>query len=176
MRDARRSIDAAIKSANAAAASAKAADRHIALAFRPRLVVRRITLDKWEIGTFGEIEFIVANIGVSSGTIVESNATIYILRHDTLPGIPPYSEGLNDMGNPTIEPGPGLPGKAITLMPVNFVDYDRVFGAQRGRLYLIGYMVYDGKSGRQHMAFGREYDLGTKRFHVVDDPNYKYGE
>jgi hypothetical protein len=176
MRDARRSIDASIKAATAAAASAKAADRNIALAFRPRLVVRRISLDKWNIHEFGEIQFIVANVGVSPGKIVESNATIHVLRQGTLPAIPPYSDSFNSMGNPTVDPGPGIPEKAMTVMPVTDHEYDRVFGAPRGRLYLIGYIVYDGEAGRQHMAFGREYDNGTKRFGPVTDPNYEYGE
>jgi hypothetical protein len=169
MRDSRKSI-------TAAEAAAKAADRHIALAFRPRLVVRRISLDKWNINEFGEIQFVVANIGVSPGDIIESNATIFVLRQGTLPAIPEYSEDINSMGMSTIEPGPGQPVKAFTVMPLTHLDYDRVFDADRGRLYLIGYIAYDGESGRQHMAFGREYDNATKRFQVVDDPNYEYGE
>jgi hypothetical protein len=169
MREARASIQASV---NAAAA----ADKHIALAFRPRIVVRRVSLDKWSIGKFGLIQFIVANIGVSPGTIVESNATIFISRQGVLPAIPQYSMETNSMGHPTIHPGPGFPEKAMTLMPVTHLDYDRVFGGQSGRLYLIGYIVYDGEAGRQHMAFGREYHLGTQRFGPVADPNYEYGE
>jgi hypothetical protein len=160
---------------NATLRSVDASEQNIALAFRPRLVVRRISLDKWDIGHPGEIQFIVADIGVSPGKIVESNATIHVLRQGTLPAIPPYNESTDTMGAFTVDTGPGYPAKAETVFPITPADYDRVFGAPRGRLYLFGYIVYDGDAGRQHMAFGREYDNTTKRFHIVDDPNYEYG-
>jgi hypothetical protein len=176
MRDARRSIDSSVKAASAAAASAKAADRNIALAFRPRLVVRRISLDKWEIGGLGEVQYVVANVGASAGTIVESNATIYILRQGALPPIPPYSDAFNSMGNSIIHPGPGVTLKEASSFLVTDQDYDRVFRVPRPALYLIGYIVYDGEGGRHHMAFGRKYDAASQRFVSAEDINYEYGE
>ena len=46
-----------------------------------------------------------------------------------------------------------------------------------GKLFLIGYVVYEDDAGvRRHMAFGREYDRTSRRFRIIDDPNYEYGD
>jgi hypothetical protein len=177
MRDARQAIQATVTSANAAVTSAQAADRHIVHAFPPKIVVRRISLNKLEIGEQIEIEFIVGNEGRAPGTIMESNATVYIRQEGTLPAIPPYSVAVATMGTATVRPGPGQPVKVYSLMPLTEAEYDRIVVQLRTPLYLIGYIVYDDElEVRRHMAFGREYNFPTQRFHPVNDANYEYGE
>jgi hypothetical protein len=72
--------------------------------FRPRLVIRRISLDSEEIGKPLKVQWIVANIGGTPGKIIDSNCTILIRGAKILEPIPEY-DGQNAMGSVTVEPG-----------------------------------------------------------------------
>jgi hypothetical protein len=170
-----RAANAAVDAAKHGQTAAEANIRHNALAFRPRLVIRRISLDKWKVGDYGAIQFVVANTGLTICTVVESNATIYLAKEGNLPAIPPYNKNFNSMGSSEIQPGPGMSCKVYTDDPLD-AESQNIYGARFYKLVLIGYIVYDGDSGRRHMAFGRVYDPTTERFVECGDPNYEYGD
>lgn len=156
------------------------AREEFASAHRPHLIVRRISLDRFGVGQIAEIQFIVANVGDTPGTIIESNATIQIYRDGgRAPQIPLYSDDTASMGTPSIKPGPGLPIKVTSNFLITEELYKAVYpdaGFISGALYLIGYIVYAGADGvHRHYTFGRRFDPARHRFAIMDDPNYEYG-
>jgi hypothetical protein len=140
--------------------AADAALKNITYAFRPKLVVRRISLDRFEVGQDVKCQWIVANVGHAEAQIVESNATIIIKPDGALPPIPEYDAETDTMGgNPRtpILPGPGFPFFKYTPIevPLTSDQFDAITTGNGG-LFLIGYVVYEDDSGAETYGFRSE--------------------
>jgi hypothetical protein len=166
----------AASAANAALKSADTAEKALVATFRPKLVVKRISLEEPRPGRPLKIEWIVANIGGTPGTITESNATVKLSGPKILEPIPEYSDEKTSMGSLTVEPGTGVPLAQFDSESLREWQ-DDAHAAGQAFVYFIGYIQYaDGIGVRRYMAFCRRYNRQTRRFEVVDDPNYEYGD
>lgn len=155
--------------------------QQFAAAHRPKLIVRRISLDKFGANEHATVQYIVANVGDTPGRIVESNATIRIYRAGgRTPQIPEYSDETSSMGNLTVSPGPGLPLKVDSIYRITEELWDAVYPTPSevgGAMYVIGYIVYRGADDvLRHYTFGRKFDPSSTRFAIMNDPNYEYGD
>lgn len=150
---------------------------------RPKLIIRRISLDEGTpigipIGMLWKIQFIIANVGGSHATIIESNAT-FLKFDDGLPAIPPFSKEVNTVKIPDREAGQSDPPEFLHLdtATINTLCQYQGHGNSKGAFHFFGYIQYqDDLEIVRRMAFCRRYDVITKRFSKVDDPEYEYSD
>lgn len=172
----RRGMDDAKTAAEAASLAAATSRKALVATFRPKLVVRRISLSDAFPGRPLKVEWIVANIGGTPGTITESNATIRISGPRILEPIPEWSNETDSMGNVRVLPGAGL--TFIKFSDQDLVEWeDDAQSVLQAFTYFMGYIQYRDEIGiLRFMAFCRRYNRQTRRFDIVDDPNYEYGD
>jgi len=155
---------------------------------RPRLIIRRISLDEGDGNYFTpgrihpKIQFIIANIGGSRATIIESNATFARLD-GLLPAIPPYSMETNAIKCIVREAGQSDPPEFLAIEDREIV---RIIGGWKGctitsgyssPFYFFGYIQYrDDIDIVRRMTFCRRYNPAIKRFIDVNDPEYEYAD
>jgi hypothetical protein len=155
----------------------------------PKIVVRRVSLDRGSIAISApiarpwKIQYIVANVGRGNATIFEGNATVKEMDNP-LPAIPPF----DDDGNFPIElhlaAGESMPltvqidftGPIITQIRLGETA-NAAQGDEAGNVHFFGYIQYRDNIGVvRRTAFCRRYDIRTRRFNFVDDPDYEYGD
>ena len=154
---------------------------------RPRIIVRRVSINIAKgIGipdTLG-IEFIIANVGNTSTKIIEHNTNLRIYkRNDTLPAILLYG----DSRYPSISLESGVSCPIIHHTTGGEIEEYRLvsgFTEESGTMSYIygntlmiffGYIIYeDGLKRRRRTAFLRNYDFVTKHFTPSTDSEYEY--
>ncbi len=157
---------------------------------RPKLIIRRISLDEGN-GNYvspgsrsPKIQFIIANIGGSRATIIESNAT-FAKIDGVLPSIPPYSLETNTIKCTIREAGQSDPPEILDIGDEGEVSRDVrswsggviTNGDKPPFFYFFGYIQYeDGIGIVRRMTFCRKYNPTTKRFIEVGDPEYEYSD
>jgi hypothetical protein len=195
--DMKRSLDLAEKQMALAGLQADLAERQHGLqrwqyltTHRPKLIIRRISLDEGTpittpISRPWKIQFIIANVGGSRATITESNATFLEIGGEDLPAIPPFSNETDTIKTLIREAGQSDPPECLyldeeTVKKLIFRQM-QVASAWEGNgeslFYFFGYIQYrDGVEIERRMAFCRRYNLITKRFSKIDDPDYEYAD
>jgi len=182
--DAAAAARAAKESADGTNALAQATRDEFFATHRPKLIVRRVSLD---IGTDhlaasapitkpSKFQYIVANVGEADAEIIESNVTPYTAdgSNVVLPAILPFSKRTDAIPVRRIEPGDSCPCEADP----NFNATLEQMAAERGKkqIFLFGYIVYAGASGaRRRTQFCRVYNPQTQRF-TVADPDHEYAD
>jgi hypothetical protein len=122
------------------------------------------------------IHWVVANIGGTPGRIVESNATIKISGPTIFEPVPEYDTDTMSMGAPSINPGTFVEFTKCHDEELRDCQTDAMALLQ-SHSYLIGYIRYEDDAGvLRYMAFCRRYNRMRRRFEMVDDPNYEYGD
>jgi hypothetical protein len=167
--------EAAKAQADAAEVSANVARAALVASARPRMIVRRVSVSRFEGGEPILLQFIVANVGGSPAHILESNFTIMAGTITDLPAIPPYTDFGNEfLGTPTFESGTSKPFTATDPGAIVPSDKTRIYdGGLRYRL--LGYIQYRDDSGNiRRTAFCREKKPTQHRFLTVNDPDYEY--
>lgn len=151
---------------------------------RPKLIIRRMSLDEGDKdgSMCPNIQFIVANIGGSRATIIESNAT-FAKIDGLLPAIPPYSADTNTINCTIREAGQSDPPE---ILGIEDFEVSRIVRSWRDKtitngdsspFYFFGYIQYrDSIDIVRRMTFCRKYNPATKRFVEVDDPEYEYAD
>jgi hypothetical protein len=150
---------------------------------RPRLIVRRVSIEIAKGKGNPDIlyiQFVVANTGDTKATIIKMSARIWLPEiSEGLPAIPPY-EGI-------IYPNIALASGESHVMChfdtdgllsefqhrtklVDFGDAD-----DRPPFHFIGYIKYEDELKRtRRTAFCRLYGFATKRFDPIPHPDYEY--
>jgi hypothetical protein len=168
---------AADRTANAAVRAAEVANREFISSNRPKIIVRRVSLDilTTDEGESAQIQYIVSNVGNTDATVVESNATTQILKSDypevggsaIFPSVLPFSKQTDAIPNRSYAPGSTDAFIAVTDSDLSSARW----GAVRGHATIIffGYIIYeDGNGVVRRTQFCRAYDPETRRFTVAD--------
>lgn len=155
---------------------------------RPRLIVRRVSLDDGNgdssssSDNIPKIQFIVANVGGSCARIIESNATFAEID-GILPAIPPYSIELDTIKSIVREAGQSDPPETLIIEGDKLRGLVRnwnkkfITNSENSQLYFFGYIQYrDDVDIIRRMTFCRQYNARTKRFTEVNDPEYEYSD
>lgn len=155
---------------------------------RPRLIVRRVSLDdgNGDSSSSGDnipkIQFFVANVGGSRARVIESNATFAEID-GVLPAIPPYSIELDTIKNTVIEAGQSDPLETLIIEGDKLRGVVRnwnkkfITNSENSQFYFFGYIQYrDDVDIIRRMTFCRQYNARTKRFTEVNDPEYEYSD
>lgn len=172
------------------------ANREFVSAHPPRIIVRRVSLDEGSGSAAGgisrpwKIEYIIANTGLGKATVFEGNATVAVLENG-LPAKPPFDDGI-DLPYPiTLETGQSTPESvyledailAAVRNKIATASWDKPASEVLGKpvsatpncIYFLGYLLYRDDIGTvRRTAFCRLYDFRTKRFTIVQDPDYEY--
>jgi hypothetical protein len=155
----------------------------------PRIVIRRVSLDQGDIVIGApisrpwKVQYIVANVGRANAEIFEGNATVKRIEAP-LPAIPPFDDagditgpirlGAGESGPLTVELDP----QGAIVQAVRSGELANVAqGDIAGDIHFFGYMQYRDNIGIvRRTAFCRRYDIRTRRFSVVDDPDYEFSD
>jgi hypothetical protein len=157
------------------------------LANGPQIQVREVALVRHlEFNEAIEVSLSLINMGNSKATIISGNFTVLVTRPDIVPWVyielprqiaVPYSSDHDFCfvkGN-DLEAGmqslPVTQTRQAALTPGEETDMK----AGTKALWVIGHVFYqDDLSRKRKTGFCRRFDLGTKRFVVVDDPDLEY--
>lgn len=159
----------------------KAGEKQIALAreamgvtHRPRISVRRMgaVLNTEEPI---KIEFAIVNVGEAAATGYTWNtAILYLKAVGAIQEAPTFDPGTAGSSDATLQTGEGKNiqfTEGSDLGPKQLRDI--TYGTEI--LHLIGYIAYKDKRGTtRRTGFLRYYDRESRRFRVVDDPEYEY--
>lgn len=161
--------------------------------FRPKLVIRMVVLHPGQIIPVAQlgvnaltveadhrpwkIQYFVVNVGGTDAVAIEISAKIQYFQKGILPQIPPY-----DPARQPIDQSPIVSGdERETWLELASEDDNRsrFISAFQNRtehwLYFLGFIKYRDKSGRaRKTGFCRRFDITTKRFIPVSDPDYEY--
>jgi hypothetical protein len=149
--------------------------REFVATFRPKLVIRELEYVHADVDK-SEIRYTIVNKGGSPATIVTVNLASFTQSpRIPLPAVPTY-----DLPETFVKPIVLNPGTSARL------TYDAVKPTERTAilpgflpesLYFLGYMDYkDDNHIPRRIAFCRRYNAETRRFEVVDDPDYEYAD
>ena len=159
----------------------KAGEKQIALAreamgatHRPRISVRRMAAVLAPEEPI-KIEFAIVNVGEAAATGYTWNTTIlYLKAVGAIQEAPAFDPGTAGSSDATLHTGEGK--------NIQFTDggdlgpkqlRDITYGTEI--LHVIGYITYRDKRGAtRRTGFLRHYDRESRRFRVVDDPEYEY--
>jgi hypothetical protein len=144
--------------------------RSIDLAYRPRLIVRRISIDEprprggISAPPCIQVQYVIANIGANTGYVMDNYASLYFVKSgEELPALPPFEGEKNTIG--ALKFGNG------DSKPLNFNSPEKGWRFLQDRLsrgekmYFLGYVQYrDGIGNIRRTAFCRRYNGNTKRF------------
>ena len=146
--------------------------------FRPKVIVRSITLKP------DKITYIITNQGGTKAHIMSSNITVTDIDSvgGWLPATPPYSETDNVLGKIALEPGDFNDGEIA--LETGIRERIRVESARArsgvadpGSVYCLGYIQYmDGNMVVRYTAFCRLFNVHRQRFVAVNDPDYEYAD
>jgi hypothetical protein len=155
----------------------------------PRIVIRRVSLDQGDIVVGApisrpwKVQYIVANVGRGNAEILEGNATVKRIE-PPLPAIPPFDDA-GDISGP-IRLGAGQSGPLTVELDAQGPIVQAVRSGElanvaqgdiAGDIHFFGYMQYRDNIGIvRRTAFCRRYDIRTRRFSVVGDPDYEYDD
>lgn len=144
---------------------------------RPRLLVRHVELEIFEIGRLAKVKWIIENTGNSLATVIEAHATLRVARRGTLPGIPEYDDRNHAVGGVLVEPGRAVPFVQFSRDEIAANEYDSVHRRGDAIVFFYGYMMYvDEMETRRRVGYCRRFEAGSGRFSVVDDPNYEFSD
>jgi hypothetical protein len=177
------SADAAMLAAEETRKSVDLASKEFVSSHRPKVIMRRASLyidPDDEIVADATLKsgvaYVVANVGDTDATVVESNATIHVLKvrdksemGDIVfsAGLP-VSDDIRSIGDPIL-----TPGVAYTFLAGTPDDnlISAKFGARAGyaKILFVGYVIYADANGvRRRTQFCRQYEPITERFIVAD--------
>jgi len=190
--DATTAADAAKESADAAKVAAeqsvegnRLARDEFAANHPPHIIVRRVSLDEgtWffnqPVTKAWKIQYIVANTGRGKASIFEGNATVAEVEKG-LPAIPPFDDEGDFSGTFDLIAGESTP--QFVYLKREVVDaFQSAIMIDGGKLeykksiYFFGYVQYRDQIGIvRRTAFCRLFDLKSRRFVAVADPDYEY--
>ncbi len=159
----------------------KAGEKQIALAreavgatHRPCIAVRRMSVVLAPEEPI-KIEFAIVNVGEAAASGYTWNAAIlYLKAVGAIQEAPSFDLGTAGSSDVALQPGEGK--------NIQFTDgsdlgpkqlRDITYGTEI--LHVIGYITYRDKRGAtRRTGFLRHYDRESRRFRVVDDPEYEY--
>ena len=159
----------------------KAGEKQIALAreamgatHRPRIAVRRMAAVLAPEEPI-KIEFAIVNVGETAASGYTWNtAILYLKAAGAIQEAPSFDPGTAGSSDVALQPGEGK--------NIQFTDggdlgpkqlRDITYGTEI--LHVIGYITYKDKRGTtRRTGFLRHYDRESRRFRVVDDPEYEY--
>ena len=157
---------------------------------RPKLVVRRISLNEVNgAGVWNIIaaEYVIANVGDSTATIVSTSERLWLpTAKENLPSIPPYAEPVTH--SLILEAGLSLVFKHYATDDDLLKKYQQSSAytdssISEGRtdsgpeLLFLGYIVYkDDLDRKRKTAFLRRSNYITKRFSPIKEPDYEYAD
>jgi hypothetical protein len=133
-----------------------------------------------------QIKIGLANSGGSKADVIASNLTI--TKTDpfsdgfqiSMPSSPPYDDSRDFFGHFSLQPGEHTE-KVVTLdlgttVRLRIHDFIRAGGGGSGReIYWLGFIQYeDDLKISRRTAFAFRYDLGSKSFVRVDNPEWNY--
>jgi hypothetical protein len=149
--------------------------REFVATFRPRVAIRELEYvyadeDK------EEIRYTIVNKGESPATIVSVNLAAFTQSpRIPLPAVPTYN-----VPTTFVKPIVLNPGTSVRLTYYAKKPLDRTLllpGVLLQVLFFLGYMDYkDDNRIPRRIAFCRRYNAETRRFEVVDDPDYEYAD
>lgn len=168
----------------------KIANKTLISTFRPKLVVRRVSLSNGtDIPTLGvpdekpwKVDFSVANIGGTKAHITIRSFAVKMFDNKELPPMLPYALGASE---PTFSLAAGEEKELSVGVEIDLIKLFRHLGTRGGYLdkqntafvYFMGYVHYKDDVGVVRKTFVlRHYDTETGRFKVVDDPDYEYAD
>ena len=145
---------------------------------RPRLGIRRISVEPSGNGKAYRTQWLVSNTGSSNGKIIESNVTLKFCT-SPLPAIPQYDAETNTMGEISLEPGTSHECEKILEHDVVTEIVKRLSQKDHNpqKLHFFGRIIYADVMGvKRDTGFCFRYDEMTERFEPVYDSNYIYNE
>jgi hypothetical protein len=159
----------------------KAGEKQIALAreamgatHRPRVAVRRMAA-VLEPEEPIKIEFAIVNVGETAASGYTWNtAILYLKAAGAIQEAPSFDPGTAGSSDVALQPGEG---KNIQFMDGGDLGPKQLRDITYGTeiLHVIGYITYRDKRGAtRRTGFLRHYDRESRRFRVVDDPEYEY--
>jgi len=174
--------------------AAEAAKLAAIATLRPKVKIRGIAIIPGQIVRVAEqdevqswqIKVGFANSGGSGANVVASNLTI--TKTDAfsegfqiaMPASPPYDDVMDFFGRFSLRPGEHIDKFRIldvgTAVRLKIHDYIRAGGGGTGReIYWLGFVQYKDDLGiSRRTAFAFRYDLGSKAFIRVDNPDWNY--
>ena len=150
---------------------------------RPKIVVRELMILPESHPL--QIRYVIANVGASDATIVESHIELQDVGDRILRPLQPI-EGANPVGNVTLAAGTQIFREQNSR--ISRIDFNtNVFREERiqdlghlvrqPRLFFRGFIVYvDANDVRRRTAFCRRYELPSQRFRASEDPDYEYAD
>lgn len=145
---------------------------------RPQLRVRQVEFIESN-GLVKGVRYTVHNAGDSEGVITEVSERLWLAEVSLgLRLMPSYrAPGITRITGITLKPG----GHAVSehIHPdgegLNFQAVFDGFGVQDNKPLFLGYISYKDQAGTvRKTAFLREYDRPTRRFAIIDHPDYEY--
>jgi hypothetical protein len=166
--------------AEAARGSADLGRKEYAANRRPRLIVRRISIDeprpRGGISTVPclQIQYVIANIGDNRAYVTDNYANLYFVKSgERLPALPPFEGERNTIG--PMELGNGVSKPIIINTSEKGGRFLETKLAHGDRMYFLGYIQYrDDLGNERRTAFCRGYSGKNKRFHTISVPDYDY--
>jgi hypothetical protein len=148
---------------------------------RPKLVVRELLLFTPNPSRVtAEIQYAIANSGAGRAEIVESHIELTMIEDAILRPLQPI-EGANPVGSVTLEPGEHIFRESGST--IGFAEFTNEMNRQfytpddSTKLIFRGFIIYADKNRlKRRMAFCREYKFKTRRFCIMDDPDYEYAD
>jgi hypothetical protein len=166
------------------AESAEVAERSLILQFRPRLLIRSVVVIPGDLLTIEKdrrkptsIEFTVTNIGGSVAHITKRVSKLEFFENHFLPPIPPYDDKMADNKELKVSPGQH---HTFSVSIARSLEYGFVIMGTDDivrEVYFFGYLRFRDEVGLvRSIGFCRQYDPISKRFNVVNDPDYEYAD
>jgi hypothetical protein len=170
--------------------SVELANREFVSSHRPKVILRRASLyidagDDMGADTSPNsgVAYVVANVGDTDATVVESNATVHVFKvrdksemgEVVFSADLPFSNEASAITNPMLTPGVAY--TFVAHAPDNNVIRDK-WGARAGyaKIVFLGYVIYEDANGvRRRTQFCREYEPTSERF-IVADSEHDYAD
>jgi len=159
------------------------------LAHGPKIHVCQVVLLRhFEVNEPIEVALSLINVGNSQATLISGNFTVRVDGPDVIEWnyiqtvreiAEPYQGGhdFKFMEGKVLEAGiqtrqvSQKANSGFGYSPGQIVDLK----SRKKALWALGYVFYEDKLGRKHKtAFCRRYDLATRRFRIVNDPDLEY--
>jgi hypothetical protein len=147
---------------------------------RPKLVVRELAMLEPEAGGTVKVRYVIANIGVGKARIAESWIELQDSRDRILRPLQP-AEGANPIGRETMAGGTHIFREHdTTASSLSFAVGREIHArgyAPVATVFFRGFIVYLDDNGiRRRTAFCRMWNFETRRFDVMNDPDYEYAD